>query len=398
MAADTERTMDLTAFGGHVLHVVERGVAGRWGPMLRQTIWGLAESGVPTSLLTNEAELADGLAGTPVAVHRVAFLSGWRGWRVPGYLRSRFDPPPAIVHLWGTGGLSWVGSWARRAGVQIVAQAMSGRQVMRLVWTRGQVTRVSLARRLLETTLNITPDQINRSETGATEVHRGETSAAQAGWHVIPPAVAMPLPKSPAPRTAGALGVLCLVRYDDERGLRTVLDALLILRDQRRDVQVVVVGSGHGLSQFWRQLRAQDLHGMCVTLDDPRLWEKGVAGADVCLLPSAQRDLWLAPLMAMGMGKLVIASQDQPADWYLEGRTAWLFAPGRADELAGLLARAADEPQKAAETGAAAAQYFHAAHSISGLVGRLLALYRAVAEGRAAAPGSAESRGVQHAE
>jgi hypothetical protein len=117
-----------------------------------------------------------------------------------------------------------------------------------------------------------------------------------------------------------------------------------------------------------------------VVLDDPKLWEQGLPGADICVVPGVQRDPWLAPLLAMGLGKLVIASREQPAEWFIDGQTAWQFTPGSAVELAYLLSRALGQPRLVQQTSVAASEYFHEHHAVGDLVLRLMSLYQAAVE------------------
>ena len=93
-----------------------------------------------------------------------------------------------------------------------------------------------------------------------------------------------------------------------------------------------------------------------------------------------------------------VASRDQPAQWFIEGQTAWQFTPGSAVELAYLLTRAADQPQHVQETTATAATYFDTHHSIGALLARLAALYRSIIdEGRAVSTAATEhSSGDKH--
>jgi len=81
----------------------------------------------------------------------------------------------------------------------------------------------------------------------------------------------------------------------------------------------------------------------------------------------------------MAHGKTVIAARHQPADWFIEDRTAWQFSPGSAVELAYLLARAIERPQQAQALGESAAAYVRAHHAPSTAVDELLAAYGAAA-------------------
>ncbi len=364
-------------FDGHVLHVVDTSVVVRWGPMLRQTLRALHDSGTPTSLVTNDRELPANLEGTGVECHAVEQLAGWRAWRLGERLLARFRHPPKIVHLWGATGLAWVQRWCRRNHVPVVVHAFGVTDVAQLTAPRVDVqTRVAVA-----------------------SDHLAELGSQRAGdmarpWTVIPPGVALPR-QSAATRTGErTLAVLCACSLDRPDAAGVLIDAIAELRRTQRDVQAVLVGAGPGTDLIWRQIHTRAVHDCCAVLDEPRLWEKGLPGADVCVVPARQGDLWLTPLLAMGLGKLVIASRDQPAQWFIEGQTAWQFTPGSAVELAYLLTRAADQPQHVQEATATASAYFDTHHSIGALLARLAALYRSIVdEGRTAGSAAAEHSG-----
>lgn len=357
-------------FAGHVLHVVDAAVAARWGPMLRQTLWALAETGLRVSLLTNDAPLIESLHGTEVACHEHPYLSGWRTWRLPQQLAVRFQPPPDIVHTWGIDGLSWLRRWAADAGLVLVVHALGVRAAQRLA-RRSTPARAHVILAAAGLTTEAIP-------------HRPSPDDDRAC--VIVPAVAPPVTPPQPMSTARTLAVLCVASLDAPEDCDVLLDATAQLRLRGTDLQVVIVGDGRGVSAVWRRINARRINDACVVLDEPRLWEKGLEGADVCVVPARQRDLWLAPLMALATGKLLVASRDQVADWFIEGRTSWQFTPGSAVELAYLLTRAVEQPRHVQEVVAAAAEYFNTHHTVAAQVDRLRAVYaRATWTGRGSA-------------
>ena len=356
-----------TGFTGRVLHVVDAELSARWGPMLRQTLSVLVESGLHVSLVTNDADLIAGLSGTDVECHRVEHLGGWRGWRLGEVLSERLSQPPTVIHLWGAAGLGWVRRWAQQHQVPLVIHALGTAAVERIA-RRGLRAgeRIAVASSALATSLS----------------RRSHPTVWT--WQTVPPAVALPVRRGPDREGPRTLGILCVSGLDDVDSLGTLIDAIAQLRRGGADVQVVIIGDGHGAGAIWQRIQERKVHDCCVVIDEPKLWEKGLTGADVCVVPGCQREMWLAPLLAMGLGKLVIASRDQLADWFVEGRTAWQFTPGSAVELAYLLARVVEQPGQVRQTTDTAAEYFNTHHSVSDLVERLAALYQAATGSRVA--------------
>ena len=358
----------LSVFTGHVLHVVDTSVFAAWGPMLRQAIWMLRESGVATSLVTDDDDLLAGLDGTDVRGLRVDAVSGWRAWQLPGRLARELDPPPAIVHLWGTPGLSWVRRWANPRGVP------------RVIHVLGATHAERLARR------GVPHDEIVAAVAQPLVDAVASRFPTAARWARVSPAAALPLLPTSVRDAGRTCGVLCVSSLDDQEGVEVFLSALAQLRAQAADFQAVLVGNGRGGGDVWRAIRSHGVQGVCVVLDDPKLWEQGLPGADICVVPGVQRDPWLAPLLAMGLGKLVIASREQPAEWFIDEQTAWQFTPGSAVELAYLLGRALGQPKLVQRTSMTASEYFHEHHAVGDLVLRLMSLYQAAVDAEGAAP------------
>jgi hypothetical protein len=340
-----------------VLHVVSAAVLARWGPMLRKTLWALGESGVAIAVLSDDRDLLASLPEMMEGRH-VEHLGGWRAWPVGGIL-AHWSPPPGLVHVWGTAGLGWIEHWATHAGVPVVVHALSLADVERLAH------RAPGARRHVVT---IAPGLVARGPRGwPTE-----------NWTVIPPAAALPFNWTPTGVGGRVPGVLCVEAMEQPAEAGVLVDAVAQLRREGRELQAVIIGAGAGQSAVWRHIRAAGVQDCCVIVDEPRLWEKGLPGADICVVPGCERIPSLAPLLAMGLGKLVIAAREQLGDWFIEERTAWQFTPGSGVELAYLLARAIEQPEQAQQTATSAAEYFEEHHAVGAFVERLIDLYCAV--------------------
>lgn len=356
------------AFRGHVLHLVDQAVAARWLPMLRQVIWAQAESGIPVTLITNDIELLDSLDHAALRRLHTPRLGGWQGWPLAGLL-DRLAPPPDVIQLWGVAGLFWVQRYALGRGIPVIVYAFGESDLQRLA-SRGPKSnaQVAVASRLLAEPLS------------------QRKPLAVGRWQSVPPAVALPLHRPLSDTEGRTLGLLCVGCLQPGSGMETLAGAIAQLRRKSLDVQAVLIGDGGDTGNAWRHIRQHDIQGRCSLIDEPRLWERGVLGADVCVVPGCQRDLWLAPLMAMGLGKLVITSRDQLAEWFIDEHTTWQFTPGSAVELAYLLERAIEQPRHARETGRTAAEYFDEHHSVGNLVERLLTMYRNTTAGGLADP------------
>lgn len=189
--------------------------------------------------------------------------------------------------------------------------------------------------------------------------------------------------------TSHTLGVIWAGRVDESAGLETLVDAVARLRHKGCDLQAALVGSGPAEGAVRERIRTARVQDCVSLIDEPRLWDRVMRGVDVCVVPSRQHELGLAPLLAMAMGKVVVSSRDQLAEWFIEDQTVWQFTPGSAVELAYHLERVAEGHRRARELGGSAAAYVHRHHAVGRLVQDLRTAYRFAIDGRGAAVANA---------
>ncbi len=342
----------------HVLHVADRDTCVRFGPMLAQVWQGLCASGLHVAVLTDDRDMLARLVDTPVEGRWLRNLGGWRAWDWDAYVHGRPDQRPDLVHLWGTSELRRVQRWSRRERVPLIMHALGAAHVAHVMRAglRGDQHVLVASRPLAVPLLSRFPMAASRCQ-------------------VVPLAIAPGVRGAPARPAGRTFSVLCVGPLAESRALEVLVDAVAELRHKSCPVHVAVIGVGPGERVIWRHIQSRQVQA-CVSLtDEARLWEKLLPEIDACVIPGAQCELTIMPLLGMALGKLVIAARDQPAEWLIEDRTCWQFTPGSALELAYLLERAIEQPQRAAETGRLAADYVRAHHSIHEMVERLVDIY-----------------------
>ncbi len=343
---------------GRVLHVADADVLARFGPMLEQVLRGLMTRGLACELLTAEEHPALKLA-PGVVLHTVPSLAGLRAWRLWRDLPSQITDPPDLVHLWGTAGLGWVQSWAARRHVPILVHALGRRHTERLL-RGGLFGSVHLA----------------AACPALAEPIRRRFPLAAVPCELLEPAVDAP-PVAP-PAAGRVFQVLYAGPVDRMCGVELLVDAVAQLRTSGAEVQGALVGDGPGVPAVWRRLRARGVHDALAMVGEPELWERALPEVDACIIPACQRELSIIPLLAMALGRLVIASRDQLAGWFVEDTTAWQFTPGSAVELAYLLSRAIEQPHQADALRSSARAYARAHYGVELLLERLLNVYARV--------------------
>lgn len=154
-----------------------------------------------------------------------------------------------------------------------------------------------------------------------------------------------------AAREKYARGVPLIVfagRLEWEKGIHTLLDTMLLVRRQFRDVRLVVAGRGGKESELHRvaqRLRLGDTVEFTGWLPEDELHAL-IAAADVSIVPSLYEPFGLVALEAAALGTPVIVSESGGlAEFADDGRVALTFHPGDPDALADAIASALNDPE-----------------------------------------------------
>lgn len=363
MAREGHATVSDTAPAAviHTLHVADRDFFARFGHMFRQLALGLNSEGVRISLLTDDAAAAADLDGTPVGCRYIEHLRGWRGWWRSRRLLTEIDPPPSLVHLWGATLLGRVGAWALEADIPVLTHVLASRDVERL------------ARRAAQPHLFMAAGCSGFREALARRGARGGGSVP-----ALLPALIPPRPARSTNVVEPVMGVVWTGRLDDGSGIEVLFEAVAQLRKNGCELQLALIGEGPATRNVWRDVRRRGLADCISLIDQPAFWEQALRGADALVVPTCQHELSLAPLMAMALGTVVIASRDQVADWFIEDRTVWQFTPQSPVELAFHLSRVAVRYEGVGKLTESAGVYVREHHAVSRLTLELARTYRDV--------------------
>lgn len=351
------------------VHVADADAVARLGLMFRQLAVALVEEGVRMTLVTDDPGPA--LETTPLEIRTVPALRGWRAWRLGPILSPLFVPPLRGAHVWSV------------AGMAAVAECVAGRTPL-LVHVSTHAALEWLLQRGAPEGAFVTAACGEYAQRLADRAINGRSSVPV----VAPALLAPPVPATP-PRRGRALALIWIGRFDTDPGLPALIDAARRLRDRGVDFHLALVGRGRAAERAYREVSRRGVHDRVALVAEPSLWERAMAGMDVCVVPGCQRDICLAPLWAMALGKIVIASRDQVADWFIEDQTCVCFPPGSGEALAQCLYQAATGHPACLAAARGAAAYVRREHLLSSLAAQLLELESAAAAAvPAARPGT----------
>lgn len=350
------------ARGPHVLHVADREVFVRFGAMLRQLFLGLGDADVTVSVLTDDADSARRFVPPTATAHVVTSLSGWRSWRLAAKLGECISEAPTLAHCWGVRAATSIERWAQHHGVPLLIHALSTADVL---------------------TLNRRGPRTDQYVAGACDSLCRALGVRRPVSHYpvqrLTPGILVPDEDEPARHSHNTLGVVWLGQIAAGSGLDTLIDAVARLQQQRREIQLVIIGRGPHETRIRGTIQSRGLQDRVSVINDVGVWDNVMAGIDVCVVPARQQELSLGPLMAMALAKTVVASRDQIAEWFVEDSTAWMFNPGSATELAECLARADSCRAEAELLGRQARDWVRQRHKMSRLIAETAAFYSSVA-------------------
>ena len=355
----------------HVLHVIDADHFERFGRMYRQLFLALVDVGVKVSVLTDDAEMVQKAEGSPIGHQFFPTLRGWGVWRLHRYLRQQFNPPPQIVHLWGTGGIGYFSDWTLHAESKLLIHITTVRDLEKLKRRGLHHNERALAgcREFYDQMRDCWPTLTNEIS-------------------LHPPALLRPerLPE-PSPR-GNTLGVMCVGRLERGSGINVLIDAMAQLRDKECDFHVALIGDGGAARDYWRRARSLRVQDRLSIVAEPHIWDRTMVGTDVFVAPARQRELSLAPLLAMSLGKVVITSRDQLGEWFVEDETALQFEPGSAVELAYHLSRVAAGMPTIRAMARNAANYVGSQNAVTALADELTRFYTGLIQGAQAVGGT----------
>lgn len=144
-------------------------------------------------------------------------------------------------------------------------------------------------------------------------------------------------------------------------GISTLLEALQMLGGAESRFRVLLVGSGPELPDLEQEVQRRGLGGAVhLTGAMPHeLIPEAIAAMDATVAPYASAaDGYFSPVKLfeyMAMARPVVAARIEQVDEVIEhGRTGWLYTPGDAQQLAGLIRLIADDPRLCQQVGTAA--------------------------------------------
>lgn len=155
--------------------------------------------------------------------------------------------------------------------------------------------------------------------------------------------------RKPRPTRVGIVG-----QISPNKGHHHLVEAMRILKEREKDVEVRVFGSGAGIyvTQLEERLAAYGLtsrwHWMGYESDASKIYSQ----LDICVMPSQHEPFGMVAIEAGAFGLPVIAtSQGGLIEIIDEGVTGFLINPDNADELANRIEYLIDHPQAAVDLG-----------------------------------------------
>jgi glycosyltransferase involved in cell wall biosynthesis len=189
-----------------------------------------------------------------------------------------------------------------------------------------------------------------------------------------------PLPGPRRPEVADAslvLGVVCALR--PEKDLGTLLTAFARVRNLRAGMKLLIVGDGSCKPYLQKQAQALGILDDCVFVPGKAEVAEFLRSIDVFVLPSLSEALSNSLMEAMACGCCAVASRTGGnVELVAEGRTGWLFEPGNATELAGVLQNVIEHDATRKDAAAEGRQFLQEGFSFAAMGRRMEEIYSAL--------------------
>lgn len=171
--------------------------------------------------------------------------------------------------------------------------------------------------------------------------------------------------------------VLMVARLSPEKGHLVLLEAVKLLRDRGRRVEVELVGPGEFRDSLERAVKSLGIEDRVQFLGacSPSEINAALRSTDVFVLPSFAEGLPVALMEAMAVGVPVVTTYISGIpELVIDGWTGMVVPAGRADLLASAIERLCDDPKLVADIVTAARAKVEEQHELSHNVTALAAL------------------------
>lgn len=173
---------------------------------------------------------------------------------------------------------------------------------------------------------------------------------------------------------------VCLARLEPEKGVDTLLDALVETTHALPGVHCVIAGGGSlefTLRERLTQLRLAPAVRLLGFVEDSLSL---VQAADLFVLPSLAEPFGLSIVEAMALGKPVVATRaGGPLEIVREGKTGHLVPPGAPAPLAAAMVDILSQPEAVQRMGMAAREDYQLRFTAGRMAREILAVYREAA-------------------
>lgn len=164
-----------------------------------------------------------------------------------------------------------------------------------------------------------------------------------------------------------------------KKGFHVLIEAMRILRVAGVQARLHLGGDGPERRSLQRLVERHQLDRQVVFhgwIDDVREFAHA---ADIFVLPSLDEPFGIVVLEMMALGKPIVATRTQGPLEILDDSTAWLVAPGEAEELANALRAAISREQERTGKAARALDLFREKYTEDVVVPQLVSVYESLA-------------------
>lgn len=347
----------------HVCLVADSDCLERFGSAVRQLCVGLIDEAIRTTVVGPQAADLGSLQFGPVRIEQYRPLTWWRRNRVLLDLVARLaNNPPTLIHAQSGATAELAAHLAEALDVPLIVTLTGTHEL-----TDENEPLFNSAASLIAVSEPIRTQAIQR-------LRRSGEDVVRIPWGVRSE------PEPTCFMDEEKIGTIVTIEaLTDGCGLEHVIDAMDRLVHSGQQAVLFILGSGPAESRLFQQVNRLGLSERVTFVGPFRTWSSVLEGADIYLVPVAQRLLKIHPIAAMASGLVVVAAESGDHDCIHDGQTARVYHPASPEMLAAVLAEVMTDRAESQRLAGSAQKYASDNHRISTMVADTIQVYRKLA-------------------
>ncbi len=346
----------------HVAICVDPSVYSRYRAILRHLCVGLSDLTASIRIVTPTKEAKALNLGPVKAVIHDEIRWPFRKQKTSDLISRLSSKPPTIIHAMSAGSYAVSEALAEAFDIEIIYQITALEDVFALSESRftGIKHVICASVPLREACLS----QCRLAEADVTLVRPGVVCSKEPTCFRVEGRVPT---------------VLATASFEPDTGVDQLIRAIAIVKSKKHDILAFLLGEGPEENQL-RRVAAKLNLGSTLTFAQPEgNVLQAMVGADIFVVPQAEKSISARSLQAMAQGMAVVAVDGGASDAYIADKTAIVVQDSTAPDLAGAIERLLIDRDFASQIAGNAIAHMKDRHTMSAMADQTAEIYSKMA-------------------